>query len=310
VACLRSVGGLLIVVLLVWLAAAVSQRRWAVVGAATLGIWLLVAGYVVATKQDEGGYVGLGLVHEGGLSLYASVAPFADCDRFTPPAGARDLCDRRPAAERPGPIWYVNAPGSPARKRLADGAKAADEAAFSSFARAAILHQPGDYLGRVGSDLTRFWSSDRHHSQWDGDNYATMIRLLVRSAWLGNERQLAWYATAQPRQRDGLLDALRDYERRTRLEGPAFVLLALLALAGLPLARGRRLKVGLLLAGVTAAALLGPVLTTVFSTRYVVPGYGPLAATAAIGGAALWERAVAWRTSRRERQRARQPATA
>jgi hypothetical protein len=308
-ACLRSVATALIVVLLVWLLAAVPARRWAVVGAATLSIWLIVAGYVVATKQDDG-YVGLGLVHQGGLSLYASVAPYADCHRFTPPAGTRDLCDPRPAARRPGPIWYVNDGASPARKRLADGAKPADDAAFTAFARAAVLHQPLDYLERVGTDLTRFWSSDLHYTPDDGDNYAVLIHLLVRSAWLGSDRHLAWYATAAPRQRDGLLDALRGYERHTRLEGPAFALLTLLALVGVPAARGRRLKVGLLLLAVTAVALLAPILTTVFSTRYVVPGYGALAATAAIGAAALWDRAVAWRTSRREGERARQPATA
>ncbi len=42
-----------------------------------------------------------------GWNLYARAAPFADCGKFTPPAGTEILCEQRPPSERPGPFGYV-----------------------------------------------------------------------------------------------------------------------------------------------------------------------------------------------------------
>jgi hypothetical protein len=90
------------------------------------------------------------------------------------------------------------------------------------------------------------------------------------------------------------------------LEGPVFVVLVLCALCGLPLARGRRLRAGLLLAGVALAALVGPIALTYYDARFAVPGYGPLAAAGAIGAATLWERASVWRARRQPAPSARE----
>ena len=42
-----------------------------------------------------------------GWNLYARAAPFADCSKFTAPAGTEILCEQRPPSERPGPFGYV-----------------------------------------------------------------------------------------------------------------------------------------------------------------------------------------------------------
>jgi hypothetical protein len=86
---------------------------------------------------------------------------------------------------------------------------------------------------------------------------------------------------------------LDAYERRTRLEGPAFVALLLCALLGVPLARGRRLAVGLLMLAASVVTLVGPIAVLYFDPRYAIPGYGSLATAAAIGAAALAERLLA-----------------
>jgi hypothetical protein len=176
------------------------------------------------------------------------------------------------------------------------------------------------YLNRVGHDLTRYWSSD-DLGVTGGYNYDGLVGLLTQSKLLHfpdsaytyryltepglrTNRVTDWYATGRKSVRTGLLTAMLGYERHTRIEGLPFVALVLLMLAGIPLARGARLAAGVLVAAIAAATLLVPLLFLYFDARYVVPGYGPLAAAAAIGAASLWERVVVPRRRRRERTRA------
>jgi 4-amino-4-deoxy-L-arabinose transferase-like glycosyltransferase len=290
--CMRALGLLFAALLVVWLVCAVpGSVRWRLlVGAiAASCAWLVLATYMIAASEARAP-VGLGLSRMGGLNLYIRVAAFVDCERFTPPAGTRDLCEERPPSQRPGPYWYTLSPESPGLQRL-DKPRPAANAALTRFTRAAILHQPGDYLRAVGTDLSRFWSSDAHYAPLEGESYDVSTRILLTSHYHLTPSAVAdWYDTGEVRTRGGLLRALRDYERHTRLEGPALMALVLLALGGLPLARGRRLKLGLLLLGASVVALVAPVATATFAARYAVPGYGFVAATAALGAASLWER--------------------
>jgi 4-amino-4-deoxy-L-arabinose transferase-like glycosyltransferase len=301
-ACVRSVGLLLPLLIVAWLAAATGGRlreRLRVGGLALACAWLLLASYVVWAQQG-GGYVGPGLTRQGGINLYAGVMAFADCKRFTPPAGTAGLCDRRPPDRRPGPVYYQTVLRSPAFRTFGSARPFSpdENRKLVAFARTAIVHQPLDYLRDVGSDLGRFWSSDTHARPLGGASYDRWSADL-RAA--GPIPQLIgdWYPTLQPSVDTGTLDTLRDWERRTRLEGPVLALLALLALAGLPLARGPRLALSALLAAVSVLLLVGPVASMFFDARFAVPGYGPLAAAGALGAASLTERARAWQASRR-----------
>ncbi len=158
------------------------------------------------------------------------------------------------------------------------------------------------------SDLPRFWSSDLSRNN-GGLSYDSSMSVLVGGDRPSEVRidALKWYSTGALDVDAGTFDALSGYERRTRLEGLPFVLLLALALGGMPLARGRRLALGLLVLAVALTTLLTPVLFARFDARYVVPGYGSLAAAGAIGAALLWERHAARLTSLAARRRTTAP---
>src|SRR3569623_1563185 len=48
-----------------------------------------------------------GLSRNGDWHLYARVAPFADCTKFTPPPGTETLCETTPRAARPTADAYL-----------------------------------------------------------------------------------------------------------------------------------------------------------------------------------------------------------
>jgi hypothetical protein len=163
------------------------------------------------------------------------------------------------------------------------------------------------YVKRVAHDLTRYWGSN-NRGVTGGYNYQGLVDIMILPRKMDfpftyhfltkgarTSRVVWWYPTSAPSSRRGLLTAMLGYERHTRLEGLPFVALVLLALVGIPLARGRRLVAGLLIFAIAAVTLLAPLLFLYFDARYVVPGYGPLAAAAAVGAASLWERATGLR---------------
>jgi 4-amino-4-deoxy-L-arabinose transferase-like glycosyltransferase len=298
-ACVRPVGLPLAVVAVVCLAAGAPgdlRRRLRLAGTAALIAGLVVSAHAAATRY-EAGYVDAGLVRAGGWNMYARVAPFADCRRFSLPAAARRLCEDRPVSERPTSARYLEA--SPATRLFGTwfNTQPEDDRAMIAFARAAVLHQPGAYLRAVASDLSNFWSTnglDPSAFEYTGVS-RTLIDRVPQNVAIIRE----WYATGDRPTRPGAPEALLTYERHTRLQGPAFVALLLLAVAGIPLSRGRRLASGLLFLGVSVVTLVGPVATVFFYTRYAIPGYGPLAAAGAVGAASLWERFAARRAADR-----------
>ncbi len=165
---------------------------------------------------------------------------------------------------------------------------------------------PGpSYPERVRTDLTRFWSSPNYANlggySYDGfvktlilDDPASLEKMRFEYPYLDqgirSSSVTQWYDTVTTEASSGLLDTMTGYERHTRVEGIVFLALLLLAVLGVPFARGAQLTVGILLAAIAAATLLTPVLYLYFDARYVIPGYGPLAAVAAVGAAALRER--------------------
>jgi hypothetical protein len=291
--CLRSVGLLVPLILVAWLLVATSGtlKTRLRVGALALGCAVLVIGGYVVAAQRATGYVNPGLSRIGSLALYARTMTFADCNRFTPPAGTAGLCDPRPPSLRPGPFYYSSDADSPPVRAFGPLVllRPAQDKQIRAFAVRAIVHQPFDYVRDVGTDLTRLWSS-QHNPLRSGLTYTAWREELVRTPEPNlTELVRRWYSTGTQAVRAGSLDAMRRYEEQTRLEGPRLFLLILLALAGVPFARGRRLAAGILLIGVSVATIVAPVAFGFFDARYPVPGYGPLAAAGAIGAATLTE---------------------
>ena len=155
----RSLGLVLLAVMIVVapLTAPGAWRRRALIGAVILlAAALPIGGFLRAHEQAEGygGFTGAGY-----FDLYARVAPFADCSKFTPPAGTADLCIHVPRSQRPGhDVWEftgispaVHAFGEPDVTVPQPG----ENAKLRSFAEAAILGQPLEYLEYVGRDLVR-----------------------------------------------------------------------------------------------------------------------------------------------------------
>jgi hypothetical protein len=287
--CIRSLGVGLAAFTVVWLTASVQgglRRRLLAGAAVAVSAWLVLATYITAARY-EAGYVGPGLTRSGGWVLYARAAPFADCERFTPPAGTRALCETRPPSERPSSIGYALA--SEAGRQLVGASIQPDEdRALAAFGRRAILHQPLDYLRAVGSDLRQLWSTDPGSGA--GLTYDVTLRPLLRPMPASLAQVGRWYSTAEDGVAPGVPTLLEGYEPRTRLQGVAFLALVALALLGLLFARGPRLRVQIYLVGVAAILVVGPVAAWASDARYAIPGYGVLAAAGAIGGAELSSR--------------------
>ena len=138
---------------IVWLALALPHARRTRFASAAVGfaVAALVAVTYAVPQHDSTGQVGLG--QAGGWSLYGRAAPFADCERFDPPAGTEFLCEDKPPGERNGGNWYAWIE-SPARDRF--GHPPTGDAVLGEWSRAAILGQPLDYLEAVLTDLVRY----------------------------------------------------------------------------------------------------------------------------------------------------------
>ena len=98
----RDAGMVMIAVIAVWLlfCAGRPSRRTLALGLASLVVSLATVGVYVEWRQSASGLSGL--TSNSSWNLYDRVAPFADCSKFTPPAGTRVLCEarRRLAAAR------------------------------------------------------------------------------------------------------------------------------------------------------------------------------------------------------------------
>jgi hypothetical protein len=296
----RTLGLLLAGVVILWLALASTGawRRRLVRATATLATTLLVAGAYVAYQESETGYTGL--TPAGAWNLYGRVAPFADCERFTPPEGTRRLCERTPEEERPGPTAYIFGSDTPALKAFGGPFVATEDQneSVAAFARAAIVNQPLDWLDHVVTeDLVRYVASDRTVRETQGLSFDGLQMVLVSGPDKRATAELisTWYSTRGEHVNEGRLDAFFSYERATRVVGPLFVLLVLLGVAGLGLARGEPRRGAWLFAAVALVSIIGPVATLFYDARYAIPAFGPLAAAAAVGGWAVTQRAAGLR---------------
>jgi 4-amino-4-deoxy-L-arabinose transferase-like glycosyltransferase len=298
----RSVALMLLPVLVV-LSALFGPRPWhrrvICAAAATLAAAVPI-GWYLHEHQLTQGYGGLTGARY--FDFYARVAPFADCTKFTPPAGTRRLCITMPAGQRPGHDFWEFSGISPAVAVYGEPDTTVpqpnENAQLRAFAIAAILGQPDRYLEFVARDLVRIvdpsFPSTPYHGGITAQGYGSSPEGL-----LGYYFNPTFSATVQTQvsayyPTDGTVHGgigfFLSWERDTRIEGPLMALLLLLAFAAPITARGRERHAALLFGATTLVLLVGPILASGYDYRFTIPAFGSLAATAAIGGAVVARR--------------------
>jgi hypothetical protein len=264
-----------------------------------------------------------GLGASPGSYLYARAAQFADCSKFTPPAGTEVLCESRPPSERQGTRYYSFDRLAPRQRNIGDFGN--NDALLGRWAKRAILAQPGDYITNVWDNLRGYWLPDLRPQEstlstdpWvveqgldpqlaftngyaDSGLYHPLqaspvsrplpLTTVLPYIEVGYQRSLeAFYDPFTVHMHRGGLDFLRDWQRVVRFGGTALSIATILVLLGLVFGT-RRSRVGVLLFGVGGLSLLiAPALTANYWGRYTVPMAGPLMAAAAITIVALWAR--------------------
>jgi hypothetical protein len=288
----RGVGTILLAIVPLWITFAHGRptRDTALRAGASLAAGLAIIGGYMVWRHSETGRSGL--TTNSDWNLYGRVAPFADCTRFTPPAGTEALCDPVPPDKRKGrnAEWYIYLGDSPAQKLFGPPYLVSPDPEANQklrkFSLAAIRGQPGDYIDAVWQDLIRLVDSD-HPS--DGDlSYDQFIEFLLNGPNHDgtNEFVESWRRLYYPGDsyHKGDIGVLKDYERVTRAQGPLMLLALLLAAAAPWVAPRRARSEALLLAATAFALLVYPILTHAYDARFVVPAVGPLLAAAALGG--------------------------
>ena len=300
-ASVRVVALPLLAVVGLWLLLACTglplRRRLTVLAVAAAGALGLLGTYYAIQEQTVGR---TSLSPNGVWNVYGRVAPFADCSKFTPPQGTEPLCERTPRADRPFTYQYTfNWYYSPGVRIFGNPhtASAGETDQVAAFAWAVIAGQPLDYVEEVGAGMLRYVAPESFRGYGGGPSYHDLVhrpvlfqRLFQREG-LGVARR--HYADADRFSADhGLLEVLRTYESGTRIQGPLFVLIALLSIAAPFMTRGRARGAALLFVLAGWTLLITPVATVEFSARTGLPGFGPLGAAAALGG---WRVAAAVR---------------
>jgi hypothetical protein len=254
---------------------------------------VLLAGYAVASKLDNGR---LEIGPATGWHLYARAAPFADCRRFTPPAGTRGLCETTPPAQRPGPEFYLYEPQSPAVRLFGYIGQHDDK--VGAFARAAITHQPGDFLSAVWDDIRAYYVPSSHRVQafggvslspqldWTRDPGPTYTKTEIRT-------MVRFFSGFTQRKSKDLLAFLNGYSHVVRFGATLLFITTVLTLIGLFVASGR-IRAGIFMFGIGGILqLIVPSVAALYVGRYTVPLAGPLSAAAAVSCWSLWQRTLA-----------------
>ena len=285
----RSVGLVLLPILAVCTFMQISgssRKRAGALAAATLPGGAMFGLYWLGYSIAGGAY--LGFCDMGGWNLYSRVAPFADCGKFTPPAGTAILCEKIPPAKRPGPFGYVWDLNSVPRRNFALNPQGGEK--LGAFARQVIIHQPTDYARAVLFDLARYVNpsigSQRAYGGqpreilsfgWRDKALEEFIVGHMSKKYRGTKVHLRWQ------------EFLASYQRIFRVNGFMLAAFIALTLIGMITARGA-LKFGVFLFGLTAFAFyIVPVLTVSYDFRYGIPAETFIVVSGLLGAIA-WQR--------------------
>jgi hypothetical protein len=287
------------------------RERLAAAAGATAGICVLVFAYVGAQAYFTGRW---GYERQDAWNLYARVSTFADCSRFAPPRGTAFLCPAEPPSARQPPNYFQYDRRSPAVKRFGPPSVASQAAngVLERFSLAAIEHEPVAYVAAILRSLS-YYVFPRAGEGYSPEALKDAL-LDTPPQHTGNSSDVqSVLALLYPsgrglRRSAGAVRSLSWYEAHTRIEGALLIALVAAALAGALLLRGRA-RSGAIFFGLTALLSIAlAVATNSYDARYAYPTFGPLAASAALGGWALarllrrvWQRSGAGQIARASR---------
>lgn len=275
----RSVGLPLLVVAMGFLV--VRRAGWrplaamAVLGALPLGIYT----QWYATRYDR-----FELTGSSGVFLYNRAMAFADCRKMHPPVEEMPLCVNVEPSRRRAAGSYLWGPRMPLRRIPGGGFDREQNRLAGSFARRAVLAQPGDYLTTVGEDVGRSfqWGHPVYPDAATYDHY-----VFRRTAARPPE-------TAQPalkRYEPGRVNTvvvepyagfLRGYQRYFYLRGTMLGVIMVVGLAGVIAGRRRGAGVALLPWSFAAVLVVAPAATAQFDYRYTLAAVPPACIAAAL----------------------------
>lgn len=270
-----------------WLLACGPRPPRARIGAAaayTTAAVVVLAAYLLAAG---GGQNGIGSY--AGWTLYGRVATFADCARFTPPAGTRGLCESRPPDTRPGIYFYLfgagAGPGQTSPAQAVFGSAPRGNAQLRAFGIRAIEAQPVDYLRTAAKDAFRYvdptYGSHRPEAGIGPEFVYLQTSLAPYPARDAVERLYGYKVS-----RGSLLYPFESWLVLSRVPGLLWLAALAAVLGGLVVGRGGGRRQLALVAGVAGAIAVTPVLTVTYEYRYGIPAQG-LALLAGIVGAWL-----------------------
>jgi hypothetical protein len=296
----RGAGLSLVPVLALWLLLCRRRPTRRTLAVAVLSVAVAAAtveGYI-QWRQAASGLSGL--TTNGDWNLYGRVAPWADCTKFTPPAGTEQLCDPTPVVARPNntAATYIFDASSPAQQLIGPPyAVSPDPYAMSrlwEFSISAIEGQPTAYLDAVWQDVIRLVDPD--HTSYGNSSAAQFIGFLLGGPDLhsGTNPFVTYWQHLEypgdPAPHRGDIAPLKRWEQITRLQGPLMLILLVLTLLAPWATVGEARSGARLLSMVSVVLLLFPILTTGYDYRYVIPTLGPLFASAALGGWGIYAR--------------------
>jgi hypothetical protein len=238
-----------------------------------------------------------GIAQQTGYQLYGRVAQFADCSRFKPPGRTRLLCETTPPARRPGPTAYLFSPAAPLQARF-HAILPQDSALLGRFARAAIIHQPGDYIAAVAQELGREIGINSARPGEGANPDQMRFDSPVKGAPHGESTPAAVaayfrlrYSHVKPTPRGRWAKRWSTYQSIVRVHERLVLPLLLITLLGLAVATRRivRATIALFLASALVLYIVPP-LVAQWDVRYGLLAGELLVVGATLGAWTLWER--------------------
>jgi len=266
---------------------------------ALLGCFALpLAAYAVWFHSVHGTYA---ITSYGGRFLYARVAPFADCTKFSVPRHERVLCPKQPVGRRPtieqfmwsnrlSPVYRLELPAGKTREQVA-----------GRFAKRVIRHQPLAYAKRVAGDFAHSFAPTKRRRAKDLPVARWQFQLAYPIYRRETNAVIRAHGDKRAQVRPRLARFLRTYQRYAFVPGPllgAALLVALVAALGLGRARRSGLRsAAFLFAALAVTVVLPTVAANQFTWRYQLPYLVLLGAAGALGLTALTARTHPERSS-------------
>lgn len=212
-------------------------------------------GTYLAVLSGEPGSPKLSLSPASGRVLYSRVAPFADCRKFTPPAGAARLCQTTPPASRPGTNYYLWTPTNPAWRLY--GPPPHGDGKLFEFALSAIVAQPGAYISAVLNDLRQVFEVEHESAFVNGASQ--------RLPAVTRETQIYYHYSAADYK---LAARVLPYARTIFVDNVLTTIVLALSVISLMLTRGTERRGALVFAITGWTLILGALATANYDPRY------------------------------------------